>query len=85
MGYRCMVKFPGSFSDYTKLTAISAADAPVLTNVTSLERMFSGCSSLASAPNINNWDVNHITDMSLMFEGGPAFLMSRLIIGTSVM
>ena len=65
--------FQGSFSDYAKLSAISATDAPVLTNVTSIERMFAGCTSLRSAPNINNWDVSHITDMSQMFEGAQLF------------
>lgn len=65
--------FQGSFSDYSKLSAISATDAPVLTNVSSMERMFAGCTSLQSAPNINNWDVSHITNMSQMFSDAQLF------------
>ena len=31
--------------------------------------MFQQCSSLASLPNISNWDTKNITNMSCMFEG----------------
>lgn len=65
--------FQASFSQYTKLSTVSAADAPVLTNVTSMERMFEGCTALMSVPNINNWDVSEITDMSRMFESAQLF------------
>lgn len=50
---------------------LSAIDAPNLTNVSSLNRMFYKCSSLNA--NINHWDVSNVTDMSFMFEGASSF------------
>lgn len=44
---------------------INATDAPNLTQVTSLSRMFNSCDNFDSS--INHWDVSNITDMSLMF------------------
>ncbi|MGN7888320.1 BspA family leucine-rich repeat surface protein [Dyadobacter sp. 22481] len=65
--------FERAFINYTTLSAISATDAPVLTNVTNMSAMFAGCTGLVSAPNINNWDVSHVTNMREMFYNARAF------------
>ncbi len=62
-----------AFIDCTTLSTISATDAPVLTNVTNTAGMFAGCSALASAPNINNWDMSHVTNMREMFYNARLF------------
>ena len=38
-------------------------------NVTSLNGMFNGCSSLLSLTDISKWNTNNISDMSNMFYG----------------
>jgi surface protein len=45
---------------------VNATDAPNLSQVTSLEKMFYGINSLNES--INNWDVSTITNMSEMFH-----------------
>ncbi len=65
--------FERAFIDCAELSAVSATDAPVLTNVTSMAAMFAGCTTLASAPNINNWDVSHVTNMREMFYNARLF------------
>lgn len=54
-----------------KYLTIPAADAPNLTNVTSLQGMFSSAESMNSP--IGHWDVSTITDMSSMFSGALIF------------
>ena len=49
----------------------NAKDTPNLTNVTDMSSMFSGCEKF-TAPNLNNWDVSTIEDMSGAF-GSTAF------------
>lgn len=46
-------------------------DAPDLTNVTDLSRMFKDCSSLNA--DINNWTVNNVTHMVGMLENATSF------------
>lgn len=65
--------FERAFINYTTLSTISATDAPVLTNVTNMSAMFAGCTALVSAPNINNWDVSHVTNMREMFYNAGLF------------
>ena len=38
-------------------------------NVTNMERMFYGCSSLTTIDGISNWDTSYVTSMSNMFDG----------------
>ena len=38
-------------------------------NITNMERMFAGCSSLKSLPDISNWDTKNVTNMKGMFYG----------------
>lgn len=65
--------FDYAYSQCSNLTTISATDAPILTNVTSMINVFSNCASLTSAPNMNNWDVSAVTNMNYMFNGAAAF------------
>ncbi|ACT93140.1 BspA family leucine-rich repeat surface protein [Dyadobacter fermentans] len=65
--------FENAFKDCNNLTAISATDAPVLSNVTNMSSAFSGCKLLASAPNIGNWNVSTVTKMNSMFQGSELF------------
>ena len=53
-----------SFVGCEKLV-IEAIDAPDLSQVTNMDRMFSDCDQFNS--NINHWDVSNITDMSNLF------------------
>jgi surface protein len=50
---------------------INATDAPDLSNVTSMARMFEDASSVNS--DLNNWDVSNVTDMRNLFDGARAF------------
>jgi gliding motility-associated-like protein len=52
---------------------VTATDAPNLLGVATMERMFSGCTSLNSPININSWNTSAVTDMSNMFNGASAF------------
>ena len=38
-----------------------------INNVTNMNSMFSGCSSLISLPDISKWNINNVTNMSYMF------------------
>lgn len=51
------------------LRAITATDVPVLTNVTTMNSAFSGCSGFGGASNMNTWDVSTVTDMANLFSG----------------
>lgn len=53
---------------------INAADAPDLSNVTSLNHMFSECENLNQ--NINHWDVSNITSMEYVFSQATSFNQS---------
>ncbi|MGB0523329.1 MAG: BspA family leucine-rich repeat surface protein [Flammeovirgaceae bacterium] len=50
---------------------INASDAPDLSGVTSMKRMFRGAASMNA--NLNAWDVSTITDMSELFWGATVF------------
>jgi len=50
---------------------INATDAPNLTYVTDMSRMFNHCLSMNE--NIEHWDTKHITNMSGMFSGASVF------------
>ena len=39
----------------------------IFTNVTNMNRIFGGCSSLISLPDISKWDTKNVTDMKYMF------------------
>ncbi len=52
---------------------ITATDVPDLANVSNMESMFSGCTSLNSPSNINTWNTATITNMSGLFEQAIAF------------
>ena len=45
-----------------------------IAQVTSMEDMFSGCSSLLSLPDISNWNTYNITNMSYLFNGCRSLL-----------
>ncbi len=57
----------------SRLVAINATDAPILDKGISMKGAFKDCFLLASAPNINNWDVSNATDMSYMFNNAVVF------------
>jgi len=38
-------------------------------NITNMSKMFYGCSSLSSMPDISKWITNNVTNMSFMFYG----------------
>ncbi|WP_090157871.1 BspA family leucine-rich repeat surface protein [Dyadobacter soli] len=65
--------FEQAYYGCSNLSAISATDAPILTNVTSMRQAFNQCASLTSAPNMNNWNVSVVTDMTSMFNGAESF------------
>src|SRR5271157_1303531 len=46
---------------------VTAWDVLNLTGTTTLLNAFCGCGNLTVVPNINEWDVSHVTDMSGMF------------------
>ena len=48
-----------------------ATDAPDLSGVTDMTRMFSGAESFDG--DLSNWNVSQVTDMSYMFSGADAF------------
>ena len=53
---------------------VTAADKPNLSLCTSLNSMFSRCSSLVNTnSSISNWNTANITDMSFMFNGATSF------------
>ncbi len=52
---------------------ISAIDIPNLNNVSSLQNMFFGCSSLNGPLNINSWNTSNVTNMQGLFRGASAF------------
>ncbi|WP_422105673.1 BspA family leucine-rich repeat surface protein [Winogradskyella sp.] len=52
---------------------VTAIDAPELTNVTSLRRMFSNCTSLIGTTAFNNWNVTNVQVMESMFSSAEAF------------
>lgn len=52
---------------------VTATDIPVLTNVTILTNMFSGCKNLVYNNSINNWDVSRVTNMLGMFRDAVIF------------
>jgi surface protein len=50
---------------------VNATDAPDLINVTSLNSMFSDCTSLSQG--LLNWDVSNVTEMAFMFSNTISF------------
>jgi surface protein len=52
---------------------ISATDVPNLSLVTSMTRMFSGCTVLNGPANIGTWNTASVTNMSSLFERASAF------------
>jgi len=40
-----------------------------INSITNMSRMFDGCESLISLPDILKWNINNVTNMSGMFEG----------------
>lgn len=55
---------------------VTAADAPDLTSVTDLTRMFSSCTLLQGNSSFNNWNTQNVTIMSYMFASATAFNQS---------
>lgn len=56
----------GAFTNCNNLD-VTATDIPNLTNVTSFEKIFSGCTSLIMNSTINNWDISAVTDLQFAF------------------
>jgi surface protein len=53
---------------------VTAADTPDLSQVTSMQEMFSGAEKFNQY--IGDWDVSHVTDMNHMFNGASSFNQS---------
>ena len=62
--------FDSAFSSCENLT-MTATDAPDLTEVTSLNRMFVGATSFDG--DVSNWDTRTIVDMDFMFSSASSF------------
>lgn len=62
--------FVNSFASATNLQ-VTATDAPNLSKVSSLHKMFYGAVNLNTS--FDHWDVSNITDMSSMFEGAAIY------------
>ncbi|WP_281499725.1 BspA family leucine-rich repeat surface protein [Allomuricauda sp. SCSIO 64092] len=52
---------------------VKASDAPNLSKVTDLGKMFYGCTSLKGNTSFSNWNTAGVTDMSHMFSGASIF------------
>ncbi|WP_161436375.1 BspA family leucine-rich repeat surface protein [Poritiphilus flavus] len=52
---------------------VEATDAPVLSNLTNMYAMFSGCTSLKGDTGFSTWNTASVTDMSSMFYQASAF------------
>lgn len=52
---------------------IKATDIPDFSNVTNMNALFLGCSSIDTIPNINSWNVGMVIDMSQMFQEAHLF------------
>ncbi|TDE15622.1 BspA family leucine-rich repeat surface protein [Dyadobacter psychrotolerans] len=57
----------GAYSGCANLT-VTAPDIPNLQNVYFMASMFASCLKLTDVPNINQWDVSRVVDMSNMFQ-----------------
>ncbi len=62
-----------AFQSAENLISISASDVPDLSLVTDMSYAFHNAYSLAYAPQINNWDVSHVTNMRNMFSYAQLF------------
>ncbi len=60
------------FAGATNLV-VTATDVPDLTGTTDLSGMFAACMTLRDVPNINAWDVAHVTQMDHLFAGARLF------------
>lgn len=52
---------------------MTATDVPDLSNVQTLEGMFSGCSALVANTSINSWNTSNIVNMNSVFSGTQKF------------
>ncbi|WP_430907461.1 BspA family leucine-rich repeat surface protein [Maribacter sp. 2-571] len=59
-----------AFKGCSNLTG-NFTDVPDLSNVTSMRRMFDGCTLYNS--DMNNWDVDNVTDMRQLFQAAASF------------
>lgn len=56
-----------------KELTITATDIPNFSTITDMSGMFYNCSLISDIPNINQWDVSNVTDMTNMFNGANNF------------
>jgi surface protein len=59
----------GRFRGCANLTLTGVTDTLNLNGTPFIAGMFSECSNITTIPNINNWDVSNITNMSFVFNG----------------
>ncbi len=59
------------FNACKNMTFVAGIDTPDLSEVTNMERMFSGCTSFNQP--LNNWNVSNVTEMDWMFGECSAF------------
>ena len=59
------------FAECINLTGFTATDAPILSEVTDMQRMFVGASSFNA--DLSTWDVSNVFNMEAMFFGAFAF------------
>lgn len=52
---------------------ITATDIPNFSTITDMSNMFRHCSAITDIPNINQWDVSNVDDMTNMFNWATQF------------
>ncbi len=62
----------GAFEGCTNLQ-ITAPSKPDVSQVTNFSKMFKGCSSITTFPDLGNWNLPNATDLSEMFSGCTNF------------
>ncbi|WP_338814524.1 BspA family leucine-rich repeat surface protein [Bernardetia sp. Wsw4-3y2] len=61
-----------AFLNCSQLT-YNATDSPDLSSVTSMARMFKDCDVFDGNATMNNWNIEHVTDMSALFHNNLVF------------
>ncbi|GAB5400968.1 MAG: hypothetical protein Aureis2KO_25530 [Aureisphaera sp.] len=71
-GTNAWTNFEGAFANCKEMDML-ATDAPDLSNVTDMSRMFDDCESMVANSSINNWDVSNVINMHFLFRDAFVF------------